>query len=285
MSSKTNRWGLPDLGIGVGLRPEFYDELKASWPAVDWFEVISENFLDTRGLPLYHLDMFAERYPIVLHGVSMSIGSTDPLDMEYLRKLKALADRIDAPWMGDHLCWTGVNGMNGHDLLPVPYNEETLEHVIKRVAVVQDVLERPLVVENPSTYATFTASTMTEWEFIARMVEDADCALLLDANNIYVQSRNHGFDPYDYIAGDFPWDRVVQIHLAGHTDNGDHCIDTHDDFVCDPVWALYGEIMRRAGNRATLLEWDDHYPEAHPFATVWAEARKAAEYRAAVVAA
>jgi uncharacterized protein (UPF0276 family) len=278
-----NRWDLPDLGVGIGLRTVFYPTIKRDWPKVDWFEVISENFLDTKGMPLYHLDMFAERYPIVLHGVSMSIGSTDPLNMEYLAKLKALAKRIDAPWIGDHLCWTGVGGVNGHDLLPVPYNEETLSHVVERIRIVQDVLERPLVLENPSTYATFTVSTMGEPEFIARMAEDADCALLLDVNNVYVQARNHDFDPFEYLAA-VPWDRVTQIHLAGHTDNGDHCIDTHDNFVCDPVWALYAEALKRAGSRSTLLEWDDHYPEEKPFETVWAEAKKAEAYRAEVTA-
>ncbi len=271
-----NRWGLPDLGIGVGLRVEFYPYLTEHWPAVDWFEVISENFIDTEGKPLYFLDMFAERYPIVMHGVSLSIGSTDPVDFDYLGKLKALAKRIDAPWMGDHVCWTGVGGINGHDLLPVPYNEETLAHLVAKIRVVQDFLERPLVLENPSTYASFTCSTMTEQEFIARMAQEADCALLLDVNNIYVQARNHDLDAHAYLES-VPFDRVVQIHLAGHTDNGDHCIDTHDNYVIDEVWDLYAEVNERAGPRATLLEWDDHFPE---FEVVWAEALKAKEHRA-----
>jgi len=270
-----NRWNLPDLGIGVGLRPEFYPYLTEHWPAVDWFEVISENFIDTEGKPLYYLDMFAERYPIVLHGVSLSIGSTDPINYDYLSKLKALAKRINAPWMGDHVCWTGVGGINGHDLLPVPYNEETLAHLVERIKLVQDFLERPLVLENPSTYASFTVSTMTEPEFIAAMAKESDCALLLDVNNIYVQARNHGLDPWDYLK-DFPYDRVVQIHRAGHTDNGDHCIDTHDNYVVDTVWELYGEVNRVAGKRATLLEWDDHFPD---FEVVWDEALKAKAYR------
>ena len=259
----------------MGLRPEFYSYITEHWPAVDFWEVISENFIDTEGRPLYYLDMFAERYPIVLHGVSLSIGSTDPIDYDYLSKLKALAKRIDAPWMGDHVCWTGVDGINGHDLLPVPYNEVTLRHLVERIRLVQDFLERPLVLENPSTYVTFAASTLTEQEFIRRMAEESDCGLLLDVNNIYVQARNHGFDMLEYLDS-VPFDRVTQIHLAGHTDEGTHCIDTHDDFVVQPVWDLYAEVNRRAGPRATLLEWDDHWPE---FPVVHAEALKAHQYR------
>jgi uncharacterized protein (UPF0276 family) len=270
-----NRWNLPDLGLGLGLRTTHFSHILEKWPAVDWFEIMSENFMDTEGRPLYILDQIAERYPIVMHGVSMSIGSTDPLDFEYLAKLKALAQRVNAVWMGDHVCWTGVAGRNGHDLYPIPYNENTLEFLVERIRIVQDFLERPLILENPSTYMTFANSTMPEEEFLNRMAIDADCGLLLDVNNVYVTCRNHDLDPYEYLAA-MPYDRVVQIHIAGHTDKGTHCIDTHDGRVIDEVWALYAEVQRRAGSRATLLEWDANIP---PFEEVHAEVLKAAQYR------
>ena len=269
-----NRWGLPDLGIGVGLRSTHFAHILEHWPSVGWFEIISENYMDSGGRAREVLAQVAERYPIVMHGVAMSIGGTDPLDRDYFRKLGALAKTVSAPWLGDHVCWTGVGGHNGHDLLPLPYDEATLRHLVGRIRVVQDILERPLVLENPSTYVGFQRSSMTEWEFLGRMAEEADCALLLDVNNVYVSARNHGFDPREYLAA-IPMERVVQIHLAGHTDNGTHCIDTHDHPVCDPVWELYSEVIARAGRRATLLEWDDAIP---PFEEVHAEALKAARF-------
>jgi uncharacterized protein (UPF0276 family) len=270
-----NRWNLPDLGLGLGLRTTHFNHILEKWPAVDWFEIMSENFMDTEGRPLYILDQIAERYPIVMHGVSMSIGSTDPINFEYLAKLKALAQRVNAVWMGDHVCWTGVAGRNGHDLYPIPYNDKTLEFLVERIRIVQDFLERPLILENPSTYMTFANSVMAEEEFLNRMAIDADCGLLLDVNNVYVTCRNHDLDPYEYLAA-LPYDRVVQIHIAGHTDKGTHCIDTHDGRVIDEVWALYAEVQRRAGSRATLLEWDANIP---PFEEVHAEVLKAAQYR------
>jgi uncharacterized protein len=276
-----NRWNLPDLGLGIGLRTRHFNHILEKWPAVDWFEIMSENFMDTEGRPLYILDQIAERYPIVMHGVSMSIGSTDPIDFEYLAKLKALAQRVNAVWMGDHVCWTGVAGRNSHDLYPIPYNAKTLEYLVERIRIVQDFLERPLILENPSTYLTFSNSTMPEEEFLKFMAVDADCGLLLDVNNVYVTCRNHDLDPYEYLAA-LPYDRVVQIHIAGHTDKGTHCIDTHDGRVIDEVWALYAEVHRRAGNRATLLEWDAHIP---PFEEVHAEVLKAARYRDGIEAA
>ncbi len=275
MTDIPNRWGLPDLGLGIGLRSVHYPHILENWPAIDWFEIISENYMETEGRPLYILDQVAERYPIAMHGVSLSIGSTDPLDWDYLGKLKKLAKRINAKWLGDHLCWTGVAGKNGHDLYPVPTNEESLTWVVDRIRQVQDFLERPLVMENPSTYVSFTANTISEQEFIARMAEDSDCALLLDVNNVYVSGRNHGFDPVAYLE-EIPLDRVVQIHLAGHTDKGTHCIDTHDGIVIDEVWELYKWVMDRAGNRSTLLEWDDEIPT---FEEVHAEVKRAARFR------
>ncbi|MCZ6665406.1 MAG: DUF692 domain-containing protein [Gammaproteobacteria bacterium] len=257
------------------MRKDHFGHILENWPTVDWFEIVSENFMDTEGRPLYVLDQVAERYPIVMHGVSMSIGSTDPIDFDYLRKLKSLAERVDAVWLGDHVCWTGVAGLNGHDLYPIPYNEETLEFLVERIRIVQDFLERPLILENPSTYLTFASSTMPEQAFLARMSEDADCGLLLDVNNVYVTCRNHDLDPREYLEG-IPYDRVVQIHLAGHTDKGTHCIDTHDGRVIEAVWELYSDALARAGATATLLEWDAKIP---PFEEVHTEALKAAKFR------
>ena len=217
---KTNRWGLPDLGVGVGLRTVHFGYVLANQPAVDWFEILSENFMDTGGRPLYVLDQVAERYPIAMHGVSMNIGSKDPLDWDYLRKLKELARRTKAHWVSDHLCWTGVAGQNVHDLLPMPTNEETLRYTISRVGEVSDFLERPLILENASTYLEFASSTMAECDFLARLLEEADCGILLDVNNVYVSSFNHGFDPRAYIDA-IPPDRVVQYHLARTHQQGD----------------------------------------------------------------
>lgn len=268
------RLGHPLLGLGVGLRTVHFPYILQHQPDVDWFEIISENFMDSSGRPRYVLEQLAERYPIVMHGVSMSIGSTDPLNFEYLDKLKRLADEVDARWVSDHVCWTGVAGRNTHDLLPIPYNEETLNHLVRRIRIVQEVLERPLVLENPSTYVTFAQSTMTEWEFIARLSEEADCGLLLDVNNVYVSSVNHEFDPVEYIRA-IPHERVVQCHLAGHTHCGTHIIDTHDDHVIDPVWELYRLAHQLTGGMSTLLEWDAKIP---PFPVVHQEVLKARDH-------
>jgi uncharacterized protein (UPF0276 family) len=275
----SNRWGLPDLGIGVGLRTVHFPYILGHRPQVDWFEVLSENFMETGGRPLHVLDQVAERYPVALHGVSLSIGSTDPLDRGYLRQLKALARRTQARWVSDHLCWTGVLGRNVHDLLPMPYTEEALRHTVARVRAVSDFLERPLVLENPSSYVEFAATSMPEWEFLARLAHEADCGLLLDVNNVYVSAFNHGFDARAYIDA-LPADRIVQYHLAGHTHKGTHIIDTHSDHAVPEVWELYARTCRRTGNVATLYEWDEDIPD---FETVHAEARKAAAYRDAVL--
>lgn len=268
------RLGLPHLGLGVGLRSVHFSYLLQQWPEVDWFEVISENFMDSGGRPRSVLDQLADRYPIVMHGVSLSIGSTDPLNFEYLRKLKSLADRVQAVWVSDHVCWTGVAGLNSHDLLPIPFHDESLKHVVERIGIVQDILERPLILENPSSYVTFAASTMTEWEFLTRMADEADCGLLLDVNNVYVSSVNHDFDPVEYLRA-LPHERVVQFHLAGHTDRGTHLIDTHDQQVIDPVWELYRLAHQLTGGAATLLEWDANIPE---FPVVHAEVLKSRTY-------
>jgi len=266
-----SRFGYENLGLGVGLRSVHFDHILNQNPSVDWFEVISENFMDSQGRPRYVLEQIAERYPIVMHGVSLSIGSTEPLDFDYLRKLKRLASAVDARWISDHVCWTGIAGVNTHDLLPLPYNEKSLQHVIDRVSIVQDVLERPFVLENPSSYVTFAASTMSEAEFIARLADEADCGLLLDVNNVFVSARNHDFDPVEYLRL-MPHERIVQMHLAGHTNCGTHLIDTHDGPVIDQVWELFRLANGWTGGVSTLLEWDANIPD---FSIVHQEVLKA----------
>ena len=269
-----NRFGLPNLGLGLGLRTVHFAHILREKPEVDWFEIISENFMDTGGRPMFVLDRIAERYPIVMHGVSLSIGSTDPLNFEYLTKLKRLSERVRAVWVSDHICWTGVRFRNTHDLLPMPYTEESLRHIVSRIRQVQEFLERPLVLENASTYCEFSASSMSELEFVRAVAEEADCGLLLDVNNVYVSAFNHGFDATEYVRG-MPHDRVTQIHLAGHTNFGTHILDTHSDHVIDPVWELYRLACRLNGGRATLLEWDENIPE---FEVVHDEVKKARRY-------
>ena len=275
-----SRLGHPNLGLGVGLRSVHFPHILEHQPQVDWFEIISENFMNSGGRPRYVLEQIAERYPVVMHGVSLSIGSTDPLNFDYLARLKHLADVVDARWVSDHLCWTGVMGKNTHDLLPLPLNEQTLRHVVARIRTVQDVLERPLVLENPSSYVTFADSSMPEWEFISRMAEEADCGLLLDVNNVFVSSVNHDFDPFEYVRS-VPHERVVQCHLAGHTDCGTFRIDTHDGEVIAPVWELYRLAHELTGGVSTLLEWDAKIPA---FPIVHAEVLKAKNYMRAELA-
>jgi uncharacterized protein (UPF0276 family) len=265
------RFDLPHLGFGAGLRTKHYPYLLTHTPSIDWFEIISENFMGVGGRPMHVLDRIAERWPVVMHGVSMSIGSTDPVDRDYLRELRKLAGRVRPAWISDHLCWTGVAHRTSHDLLPVPYDEETLRHVVERVRIVQDVLERPLVLENPSSYVEFRSSTMTEQEFLARLAVEADCGLLLDVNNVYVSAFNHGFDAEEYLDA-IPFDRVVQFHLAGHTHMGTHILDTHSDHVVDGVWDLFRIAWEKSGGRATLVEWDENIPS---FGVVHAEVKKA----------
>jgi uncharacterized protein (UPF0276 family) len=264
----------PDLGLGVGLRSEHFQYVLDHWPPVDWFEIISENFMNSQGWPRYVLDRIAERYPIVMHGVSLSIGSSDPLDFNYLARLKRLAQATGARWISDHLCWTGVLGRNTHDLLPVPLNDESLQHVVSRVRTVEEFLERPLVLENPSSYARFATDTFSEWEFLGALAEETDCGLLLDVNNVYVSSFNHGFDPVEYI-NSVPPERIAQFHLAGHTHCGSHIIDTHDGKVIDQVWELYRLAYRRTAGVSTLLEWDSKIPE---FPVLHSEVLKARHY-------
>ena len=250
----------PFLGFGLGLRTEHYNAILETKPNVDWFEALSENYMIPGGKPLDFLDKIRENYPMVMHGVSLSIGSTADVDYNYLRDLKKLAERIEPIWISDHLCWTGVHGQNMHDLLPLPYTEETAKHVAERVKIVQDYLGRQILLENVSSYASYIDSNMTEWEFISQIAEAADCLLLLDVNNIYVSSYNHQFDAKAFIDG-VPAKRIQQIHLAGHNNHGDYIIDTHDAPVIDPVWDLYAYAIARFGQVSTMIERDDKMPE------------------------
>jgi hypothetical protein len=249
----------PYLGYGLGLRPVHYQDILEQLPAVDWFEALTENYLVPGGKPLYFLDRVRENYPVVLHGVSMSIGASEPLNLDYLRQVKALAQRIEAEWISDHLCWTGVHGKNLHDLMPLPYTEETIRHVASRVRQAQDVLGRQLLLENVSSYVTYRASQISEWEFLSAVAEAADCLILLDINNIHVSAFNHGFDAQDYLDGIDPR-RVRQFHLAGHQNHGDYIIDTHDEPIIDAVWDLYAAALRRFGPVSTMIERDDNIP-------------------------
>ena len=268
-------------GFGLGLRPEHYAAFAERRPAVDWLEVISENYMLPGGAPLRHLDRLRRDYPMAMHGVSLSIGSADDLDPEYLRALKALADRIEPAWISDHLCWTGVDHHNLHDLMPMPYTEAALRHLCERVARVQDHLGRRLLLENVSSYVAFEADEMSEWTFVAELARRADCDLLLDVNNVHVSSVNHGFDARVYIDA-LPRERVRQIHLAGHEDHGSHLIDTHDHPVCDAVWKLYGYTTRRFGAVPTMIERDDRIP---PLAELVAELDVARQVQAGALSA
>lgn len=258
-STKANTAPFPYLGFGLGLRTDHYQDIIDQQPAIDWFEILTENYLVPGGKPLYYLDKISESYPIVMHGVSMSLGSIDPLDMDYMKQVKNLAKRVDARWISDHLCWTGIHQKNMHDLLPLPYTEESLKHVVSKIKQAQDFLGTQLLIENPSTYLTFSSSTLTEWDFMREMALAADCLILLDINNIYVSAFNHGFDPIDYLKA-IPANRVQQMHLAGHTNNGDHIIDTHDHPIIDPVWKLYAQSLEYFERVSTMIERDDHIP-------------------------
>lgn len=249
------------LGFGLGLRAEHYQDVLERKPQnIDWFEILSENYMIDGGKPLYFLDAIRQDYPMVMHGVSMSLGSTDELDFEYLKRLKTLIERVEPHWFSDHLCWTGVDRKNMHDLLPLPYTEEAVNHVADRISRVQDFVGRQMLIENLSSYITYCEDVMPEWEFLTAIAERADCNLLLDVNNIYVSSYNHHYDPLEYLQG-VPAERVWQHHLAGHTNDGNLIIDTHDQDIIDPVWALYRETAKRFGPASTMIERDGNIPE------------------------
>jgi uncharacterized protein len=246
-------------GFGLGLRTPHYEAVLNEPHAIDWLEIITENYLVPGGKPLHYLERIRRRFPLVMHGVSLSIGSTDPIDLEYLAQVRTLAARIEPHWISDHLCWTGIEGRNLHDLLPLPYTEEALASVVERVTQVQDALGRQILLENVSSYLTYRASDMSEWEFLREVAERADCAILLDINNIYVSSVNHGFDPLAYLQA-MPRERVRQFHLAGHSDLGGHLIDTHDHPIVEPVWDLYCAAIAQFGAVPTMIERDDNIP-------------------------
>jgi len=272
--------GFTDYGVGIGLRIPHYRHILSRRPVVDWFEIISENFMIDGGRPLKVLDQILEQYQVVQHGVSMYFGSPERPDREHLRRLKQLVKRTKAPWVTDHLCWGSVDGRYSHDLLPMPYTFEAVRHTAEKICQVRDFLEVPVAVENVSSYAEFHVSEMTEWQFLNEVVEKADCGILLDVNNIYVSSRNHNFDPFEYV-NSVPVERVAQIHIAGHSKFEKYILDTHDHPVIDPVWALYDRAIERCGPTATLLEWDANIPS---FDEVHNEALKANRYLAKVEA-
>ncbi len=252
--------GQDSLGFGLGLRSTYYQAILEQRPAIDWFEIVSENYLVEGGKALYFLDAIGEQYPLVMHGVSLSIGGPHELDRDYLRRLKHLAQRVQPAWISDHLCWSRGNAHQLHDLLPLPYTEESLQHVAARVRQVQDVIERPLVLENVSSYLRCADDQFSEWQFLAALSELSGCELLLDVNNVYVSARNHGFDAWEFISS-LPKQRIRQLHLAGHSDYGNYLIDTHDQPVSDPVWQLYQRTLQHLGPVSTLLERDDHFPD------------------------
>ena len=266
--------GNTDYGVGIGLRIPHYNHIFEKKPVVDWFEIISENFMVDGGRPLWVLDQILERYRVVQHGVSMYFGSAEPLHREHLRRLKTLVKRTKTPWLTDHLCWGSVDGRYSHDLLPMPYTFEAAKKTAQKIREARDFLEVPIAVENVSSYAEYHVSEMTEWEFLTEVVEDADCGILLDVNNIFVSSQNHNFNPLDYVSN-VPHDRVAQIHIAGHSKYEKYILDTHDHAVIDPVWQLYTRAIELVGPTATLLEWDDRIPS---FEEVHAEALKAKKY-------
>lgn len=261
----------PFLGFGLGLRPEHYEAILKEKPAIDWLEIITENYLVSGGKPLYYLDQIREHYPLVMHGVSLSIGSTDPIDWDYLKSVKQLMQRVKPRWISDHLCWTGVQGKNAHDLLPLPYTEEAIQHVVSRINEVQDFLGTQILIENVSSYITYQASQMNEWDFINEILKRADCLMLFDVNNIYVSSVNHEFDPMTYIQA-IPTNRIYQIHLAGHENRGDYIIDTHDHPIVNAVWDLYAKTIQYHGRVSTMIERDDHIP---PLKNLLVELKKA----------
>lgn len=255
----------PSLGFGLGLRHQHYDDVLSGRSSASWFEVVTENYLGDGGRPIRMLEKIREDYPIVFHGVSLSIGSVDPLNLTYLKRLKSLEGRIQPEMVSDHLCWTGIQGENLHDLMPLPFTSETVAHVVERVKQVQDILNRRILLENVSSYISYKSSEMTEWEFLREIATRADCGLLLDLNNIYVSSVNHGFDARHFIDG-IPLGRVAQIHLAGHSEHKTasgrrYLIDTHDHPVCAEVWTLYRQAIERFGSVSTMIEWDDKIPE------------------------
>ncbi len=265
----------PYLGFGLGLRKEHYQEIIEQQPNVDFFEILTENYMIDGGKPLYYLDKIRQDYPIIMHGVSMSLGSVDPINKSYLKELKQLINRVEPHWISDHLCWTGMDQKNMHDLLPLPYTEEAVTHMANKISQVQDYLGQQILIENLSSYITYKQDSMTEWEFLSAVCEKADCYLLLDVNNIYVSSYNHHFDAMDYIKGINP-ERVWQHHLAGHTNDGNLILDTHDQDIIDPVWELYKKVAQTFGAVSTMIERDGNIPKLESILSELDHAKKIA---------
>lgn len=276
MSTTENNSNRPYLGYGLGLRKEHYETVLSEKPTVDWFEIISENYMVEGGKAIDYLTRIREHYPMVMHGVSMSIGSTQALNFDYLKQLKTLIKRVEPEWISDHLCWTGVNGLNLHDLMPLPYTEEAIQHVADRVSQVQDYLGRQMLLENVSSYVSYSDSQMSEWEFLSEVANRADCLLLLDINNIYVSAYNHNFDPYTYLHA-IPSERIYQFHLAGHTHENNLIIDTHDHPIADPVFELYAAAVKHHGRVSTMIERDDHIPPLNELLNELDQVRQIAE--------
>jgi hypothetical protein len=274
LKNKSLQKSMPFLGYGLGLRTDYYEEILTTKPPVDWFEILTENYLVPGGKPLYYLDKIRAEYPVVMHGVSLSLGSTEPFDKAYLTRLKELVQRVEPKWVSDHLCWTGVQGINAHDLLPIPYTYEAVRHTVSRIQQVQDFLGQAILIENVSSYLTYKQSELTEWDFILDIVRQAGCFILLDVNNVYVSSVNHQFNPLEFIHA-MPPSLVAQIHLAGHSNHGDYIIDTHDTHdapVVQEVWDLYSASIKHLGAVSTMVERDDNMP---PFAELLAEMQHA----------
>lgn len=276
--AKTAR-DIPNLGIGIGLRIPHYEDIFTKKPDIDWFEIISENFMVDGGKPIQHLEQVLDTYTVVQHGVSLAIGNPMPLDFDYLKRLKALTKKTKTPWLSDHLCWGRLPGAHYHDLLPLPYTKEVINFVAERAKIVQDYLELPFALENLSSYVAFKQDEMPEWDFYTAIVEKADIYMMLDVNNIYVSSRNHGFDPKEYY-NNLPLERVLQIHLAGHTDHDAYVLDTHDHYVRNEVWDIYAEVYPKTYGASTLLEWDDKYIS---FQETWDEALKAKQFQQNII--
>lgn len=262
----------PYLGFGLGFRLHYYEQIIKELPPVDWFEIMTEDYLVAGGLYLHNLEQLREHYPLVMHGVSLSIGGSDDLDFDYLTKVKNLAQRISPVWISDHLCWTGVHGKQLHDLYPLPYTEEAIKHIVKRVKQVQEFLGRQILLENVSSYITYKDSSIEEWDFLTAIANEADCYILLDVNNIYVSAFNHGFDPKEYL-NKIPIERVKQFHLAGHDNQGEYIIDTHDEPIVSGVWALYADAVQRFGAVSTMIERDSNFPPLSDLLTELTQAR------------
>ena len=272
-TAKDKIYNVPYLGFGIGLRPEFYADFIEKSPPVDWLEIISENYLMEGTRSNKFLDQIRERYPVVAHGVSLSIGSSDKLDWDYLKRLKTFLTRINSPWFSDHLCWTHHNHKQMHNLLPLPYTSETASYVAERIRIVMDFMQRPFIIENLSSYIEFTDSTMTEWEFLNEISEQANCGILLDINNIFVSGTNHHYDPMTYLNA-IPPKRVIQYHIAGHQDKGTFLFDSHDHDICKQVWELYANVVERFGQTSLMIERDDHIPPLSELLAELATARR-----------